>query len=99
MPASARASICRKSGVGADSSRQAGGHRRGRGRATRPSPATHHVLGLLGFVFLSTFIFSGLMSMSPWGLFDSAVSQAEQVDAYTGGPIRSFESFPKLDQI
>jgi hypothetical protein len=57
----------------------------------------HHVLGLAGLLFLSTFIFSGLMSMSPWGLFDSATSEAEQIGRYTGGPIRSFESFPALD--
>jgi uncharacterized iron-regulated membrane protein len=39
----------------------------------------HHVLGLVGLLFLATFTFSGLMSMTPWGLFDSATSEAEQV--------------------
>ncbi|PCJ22661.1 MAG: hypothetical protein COA96_13815, partial [SAR86 cluster bacterium] len=29
----------------------------------------HHILGLLTLVFVSTFIFSGLMSMGPWGVF------------------------------
>jgi hypothetical protein len=57
----------------------------------------HHVLGLVGFVFISTFIFSGLMSMSPWGLFDSKLSQAEEVDRYTGGSIRTFDGFPPVD--
>lgn len=43
----------------------------------------HHVLGLLTFVFVSTFIFSGLMSMGPWGIFASSNSYAAQVAGYT----------------
>ena len=42
-----------------------------RGRDVTPYAGAakwHHVLGLCCLVFLSTFIFSGLMSMSPWGL-------------------------------
>lgn len=45
----------------------------------------HHVLGLVGLVFLATFTFSGLMSMTPWGLFDSASSEAEQISRYARG--------------
>jgi uncharacterized iron-regulated membrane protein len=47
----------------------------------------HHVLGLLGMVFVGTFIFSGLMSMYPWGIFDSAMSEAEQIRRFMGGPL------------
>jgi hypothetical protein len=47
----------------------------------------HHVLGLFGLVFLSTYIFSGLMSMAPWGLFDSRFAEAEQVERFTGGKL------------
>ena len=32
----------------------------------------HHLLGLVSLVFVSSFIFSGLMSMTPWGIFDPA---------------------------
>jgi hypothetical protein len=56
-----------------------------RGRDASPYTGAakwHHVLGLVCFAFLATFIFSGLMSMSPWGLFDSASSEAEQVRRY-----------------
>jgi hypothetical protein len=59
-----------------------------RGRDASPYAGAakwHHVLGLVCLVFLSTFIFSGLMSMSPWGLFDSASSEAEQVRRYMRG--------------
>jgi hypothetical protein len=56
-----------------------------RGRDVSPYTGAakwHHVLGLVSLLFLSTFMFSGLMSMSPWGLFDSASSEAEQVSRY-----------------
>jgi hypothetical protein len=52
-----------------------------RGRDASPYAGAarwHHVLGLLCLFFLSTFTFSGLMSMTPFGLFDSASSEAEQ---------------------
>ncbi|MDD9891478.1 MAG: PepSY domain-containing protein [Gammaproteobacteria bacterium] len=42
----------------------------------------HHVLGLLSLIFVSTFIFSGLMSMGPWGIFESSVPQSRQVARY-----------------
>jgi hypothetical protein len=59
-----------------------------RGRDASPYAGAakwHHVLGLVCALFLSTFIFSGLMSMAPWGLFASASSEAEQVRRYMRG--------------
>jgi hypothetical protein len=59
-----------------------------RGRDTSPYAGAakwHHVLGLAGLVFLATFTFSGLMSMSPWGLFASESSEASQVRRYMRG--------------
>jgi hypothetical protein len=56
----------------------------------------HHVLGLACLLFLSTFIFSGLMSMSPWGLFDSPSSEAEQVRRYTNG-VGTVDAWPAVD--
>lgn len=56
----------------------------------------HHILGLVSLVFLATFMFSGLLSMSPWGLFSSGTSPAEQVQRYHGGPIRNLNNFPDL---
>ena len=46
----------------------------------------HHILGLLTLVFVSTFIFSGLMSMGPWGVFSSNVSPRDQLIRYAGNP-------------
>lgn len=46
----------------------------------------HHILGLFTLVFVSTFIFSGLMSMGPWGVFSSNVSAQEQITGYKGDP-------------
>ena len=46
----------------------------------------HHVLGLVGLVFLTTFMFSGLMSMSPWGIFDTKDNFAQQFSRYQLGP-------------
>lgn len=44
----------------------------------------HHIMGLATLVFVSTFIFSGLMSMGPWGVFSSSVSAQEQVNRFKG---------------
>jgi len=44
----------------------------------------HHIGGLLTLVFVSTYIFSGLMSMGPWGVFNSPVSQQGQIARYNG---------------
>ena len=70
-----------------------------RGRNVSPYAGVakwHHVLGLVCLVFLATFMFSGLMSLSPWGLFDSASSEAEQVRRYMRGE-RDAAPFPVLD--
>ena len=42
----------------------------------------HHVLGLLASVFLLTFLLSGLMSVGPWGVFESSSSFSEQKQRY-----------------
>lgn len=42
----------------------------------------HHLGGLLALVFITTFMFSGLMSLGPWGIFDSSSSYAEQLRRY-----------------
>jgi uncharacterized iron-regulated membrane protein len=60
----------------------------------------HHLLGLASLVFVSTFIFSGLMSMGPWGIFDSSTSPQPQINRYRGDgnlrladlPVPEFES-------
>ncbi|MEZ0122963.1 MAG: PepSY domain-containing protein [Candidatus Reddybacter sp.] len=59
--------------------------RRYRGKSITPYRGIykyHHVLGLASLVFLTTFMFSGLMSMSPWGLFDARSSFTEQLLRY-----------------
>jgi hypothetical protein len=58
-------------------------------RGTNVSPyhgimKLHHIFGLLSLIFVSTFMFSGLMSMAPWGIFDSNNSQSIQVERYSG---------------
>ena len=42
----------------------------------------HHIAGLTCAFFLTTFMFSGFMSMTPWGLFDSETSFAQQLWRY-----------------
>jgi hypothetical protein len=56
----------------------------------------HHSLGLLCLIFISTFIFSGLMSMGPWGIFSSSSSIAVQESRYVGGVIIDVEKYPAL---
>lgn len=46
----------------------------------------HHLAGLLFAVVTFTWIFSGLMSMNPWRIFDSAAAPL-QVQAMQGGPL------------
>ena len=55
----------------------------------------HHVMGLGFVLFISTWIFSGLMSMFPWGIFDNATSADDQLARYYGGAIDRFDSFPE----
>ena len=57
----------------------------------------HHILGLGFVLFISTWIFSGLMSMFPWGIFDNATSVNEQIARYQGGAIDELDSFPALN--
>ena len=45
----------------------------------------HHLLGLLGLIFLTTFMFSGLMSMGPWDLFKSRSNFSDQLERYQAG--------------
>jgi len=48
----------------------------------------HHLLGLMALIFVSTFIFSGLMSMTPWGIFDPDEPLEPQLSRYIGGELR-----------
>lgn len=74
--------------------------RRYRGRSVSPYRGFakwHHVLGLVSLVFVSTFIFSGLMSMTPWGIFDSRMPAAPQIARFAGGPGLELDRFPSLE--
>jgi len=44
----------------------------------------HHILGIVTLVFVSTFLFSGLMSMGPWGIFNSNTPAAPQIARFQG---------------
>ncbi|MFZ1711573.1 MAG: hypothetical protein WAT53_00720, partial [Nitrosomonas sp.] len=57
----------------------------------------HHILGLLFALFTLTWIFSGLMSMNPWKIFDSGAPALNTV-AMNGGPldISSQQASPQL---
>ena len=46
----------------------------------------HHITGLLFALVTLTWIFSGLMSMNPWRIFDSG-APALQTEAMNGGPL------------
>ena len=59
----------------------------------------HHLIGLCSLVFVSTFMFSGLMSMYPWGIFDNATSVEEQTARYTEAGLPQFAAFPTLGQV
>lgn len=72
-----------------------------RGRDVSPYAGAakwHHVLGLVSLAFLATFTFSGLMSMTPWGLFASASSEAEQVRRYAHGGEGRAERWTAIDR-
>ncbi|MDT8429166.1 MAG: PepSY domain-containing protein [Pseudomonadales bacterium] len=47
----------------------------------------HHLLGLGCLVFLLTFLFSGFLSMQPWGLFSSGEPLSNQLQRYTAGQL------------
>ncbi len=60
-----------------------------RGRHVTPyrgSMKLHHVLGLCCLIPLTTYMFSGLMSMNPWNLFTDVVPFGEHRAAYRGSP-------------
>jgi len=78
--------------------------RRYRGKSVTPYSGMskyHHVLGLASLVFLTTFMFSGLMSMSPWGLFDARSSFTEQLQRYQLNDelVRSEPAYSKVDEL
>ena len=54
----------------------------------------HHLLGLFSLIFISTFIFSGLMSMGPWGVFSSATSAIPQITRYYGSDTLRLSDMP-----
>ncbi len=61
--------------------------RRFRGRHITPYRGVkkyHHILGLLCFVFLFTYISSGLLSMNPFGVFNSDASCQINESLYAG---------------
>lgn len=60
----------------------------------------HHITGLLGLVFIFTFIFSGLMSMGPWGVFASSTSPLPQIERYQGSGNLRLSGLPsaRLDE-
>lgn len=47
----------------------------------------HHLLGLTAGVLVLTWVFSGLMSMNPWGLFPSKAPAAAEIERYRGGAL------------
>ncbi len=61
----------------------------------------HHVLGLLASVFLLTFLLSGLMSVGPWGVFDSSSSLSDQRERYRQqeGLLRSAPAHSRVEDI
>jgi len=59
----------------------------------------HHVLGLASLLFLATFMFSGLMSMGPWGVFANATAAGPALSRYSGGPLGVLGDFPPLDSV
>ncbi len=46
----------------------------------------HHLLGLAGGLLCVTWVFSGLMSMNPWKLFEAPGRKPDRM-AYAGGPL------------
>lgn len=64
-------------------------------------PKCHHLLGLVSVSFLFTFLFSGLMSMNPWGLFDARSNLVQQIHRYQMGNmlVRSAPAYVELGDI
>ena len=57
----------------------------------------HHIMGLCCMVFVGTFIFSGMLSLGPWGIFESRNSSEGQVRQYAGSAFLSLSEFPTLN--
>ena len=57
----------------------------------------HHFLGIFTLVFVFTFMFSGLMSMGPWGIFNSATSPIPQINRYYGNDSLRLSNLPMPD--
>ena len=57
----------------------------------------HHLLGMCSLVFVFTFMFSGLMSMGPWGVFDAATSSVQQINRYYGNDSLRLSNLPMPD--
>lgn len=50
----------------------------------------HHLLGLWLLIFLTTYMFSGLMSMNPWNIFSEKSDSSAQIQRYQlGGEVAS----------
>ena len=63
--------------------------KRYRGKDVTPYRGTlklHHVLGLVFLIPLTTFLFSGLLSMNPWGVFDDDIPFGDRLAAYRDAP-------------
>ncbi|WP_116365526.1 PepSY-associated TM helix domain-containing protein [Parahaliea mediterranea] len=63
--------------------------KRYRGRDVTPYRGAlklHHLMGLCFLLPLTTFLFSGLMSMGPWGIFDDDLPYGEQRALYRQVP-------------
>ena len=59
----------------------------------------HHLLGLGSLLFLATFMFSGLMSMAPWGIFNNATDAAIPIARYAAGAIDDFAAYPAITTV
>ena len=63
--------------------------KRYRGKDVTPYRGTlklHHVLGLIFLIPLTTYLFSGLLSMNPWGVFDDDIPFGGRLSAYRDTP-------------
>lgn len=60
----------------------------------------HHIGGMVCAVFVCTFIFSGLMSMNPWGVFDNdGEGPAVQRARFTGGTLDLARFTPEVSAV
>jgi uncharacterized iron-regulated membrane protein len=74
--------------LGIDRWRFKGHHANGRKTPYRNSfMRWHHVTGLLFGILTITWIFSGLMSINPWGVFGTG-AQSLEMEAFSGGELK-----------